>query len=332
LPTKVTTAVFEETWNRLRSPVLVGRELGMSERSVYARRRAIEARGKPLSSTDYSVRDAATASGQWANASAWMARREYEVRDGCVIVFSDAHYWPSLVTLAHEALLRLAKDLKPAAILANGDVFDGSRVSRHDPMGWQKLPTVIEELDAVKARLGEIQRAAPKARLFKTVGNHDSRFDRRLASEVADFDGVAGFRLQDHIKDWPMSYSVMLNHALGEPVMVRHAMRGGIHAVWNNTLHSGVSIVTGHLHAQLCRPFTDYRGTRYGVDCGTLADIDGPQFTYTMDGPVNWRSGFAVLTFDDRGRLMPPELCEVQRFANEQRAVFRGQTVAERAT
>jgi hypothetical protein len=259
-------------------------------------------------------------------------RRQLTVDNGVVVVFSDAHYWPGLVTLAHEALLRLAKDLKPAAILANGDVFDGARISRHDPMGWQKTPTVIEELDAVKARLGEIQRAAPKATLFKTVGNHDSRFDRRLASEVADFDGVAGFRLQDHIKDWPMSYSVMINHVLGEPVMVRHAMRGGIYAVWNNTLHSGVSIVTGHLHAQLCRPFTDYRGTRYGVDCGTLADIDGPQFTYTMDGPVNWRSGFAVLTFDDRGRLMPPELCEVQRFANEQRAVFRGQTVAERAT
>lgn len=329
MPTKVSDHVFTETWNRLRSAVLVARELGISERAVHSRRIAVQNRNVRLADTDTTYRDQGGCA-PWADSHAWKPRTSHRVTDGCVVVFSDAHYWPGIVTVAHEALLAVCKAIKPAAVIGNGDVFDGARISRHEPLGWQKLPNVIEELDTVKIRLAEIQRAAKGAVFFKTVGNHDSRFDRRLATEVAEFDGVAGFRLQDHIKDWPMSYSVMINADLNEPVMVRHAMRGGIHAIYNNTLHAGTSIVTGHLHAQLCRPFTDYRGTRYGVDCGTLADIDGPQFSYTLDGPVNWRSGFAVLTFDGKGRLLPPELCEVQRFATEQRAVFRGRVVAER--
>jgi hypothetical protein len=47
---------------------------------------------------------------------------------------------------------------------------------------------------------------------------------------------------------------------------------------------------------------------RYGIDTGTLAEPYGPQFEdYTEQGPLNWRSGFAVLSFVD-GKLLLPEL------------------------
>lgn len=326
---KQTDAEFIEIWRGCgSSPAAVSKATGISIREVYARRSRIEKRGVVLASAPAQHNPSDRTGTSWQVAAyAWSARTDIQIRDGVAIVFSDAHYWPGIVTTAHKALIALCKRLKPKAIIANGDVFDGANISRHDPLGWQKLPTVVEELDAAKLRLAEIERAAPQAKRYFTVGNHDSRFDRRLASETAEFAGVEGFRLQDHLKGWPMSYSVMINDALDHPVMVRHAMRGGIHAVYNNTLHAGVSIVTGHLHAQLCRPFTDYRGTRYGVDCGTLADINGPQFSYTMGGPVNWRSGFVVLTFDRDGRLLPPEFCEVQKSRKFERAVFRGEVV-----
>ena len=38
------------------------------------------------------------------------------------------------------------------------------------------------------------------------------------------------------------------------------------------TLWSGRTIITGHLHAQGIRPHSDYNGTRWGVDAGTMAD------------------------------------------------------------
>jgi hypothetical protein len=87
---------------------------------------------------------------------------------------------------------------------------------------------------------------------------------------------------------------------------------------------SGTSIVTGHLHSLKVTPYTDYNGTRYGVDTGTLADIDGKQFIdYLEDNPVNWRSGFSVLTFRD-SRLLLPELAIKH---SEGMLDFRGQLI-----
>lgn len=83
-------------------------------------------------------------------------------------------------------------------------------------------------------------------------------------------------------------------------------------------------MVTGHLHQLKVTPYTDYNGRRYGVDTGTLADLFGPQFVdYTEANPVNWHSGFAVLTFKN-GQLLQPEL--VQKW-DEGTIEFRGQLI-----
>src|SRR5215475_11152570 len=66
--------------------------------------------------------------------------------------------------------------------------------------------------------------------------------------------------------------------------------------------------MASHLHCQNVRPLSDYRAfDRYGVDIGCLADKNHSAFAYTEDSPLDWRSGFALLTYRD-GRLMYPEL------------------------
>jgi hypothetical protein len=81
-------------------------------------------------------------------------------------------------------------------------------------------------------------------------------------------------------------------------------------------------MVTGHLHSLKVMPVSDYNGTRWGVDAGTMADPYGPQFyNYTELNPVNWRSGFAMLTFK-RGKLMWPETAWV---SGPNAVQFRGQ-------
>jgi hypothetical protein len=72
----------------------------------------------------------------------WQARLARVVENGAVIVFSDAHYWPGAPSTAHRGLLRLIAELKPSLIVANGDVFDGARISRHPRIGWQQTPSV----------------------------------------------------------------------------------------------------------------------------------------------------------------------------------------------
>jgi hypothetical protein len=111
---------------------------------------------------------------------------------------------------------------------------------------------------------------------------------------------------------------------LSDNVVVKHRYKGGVHATHNNTVNSGVTTITGHLHSLKVTPFGDYNGTRWGVDTGTLAEIDGPQFIdYLEDGPVNWRSGFAIITMKDSKPLWP-EL--VSKYA-EGIINFRGQLI-----
>lgn len=307
---------FIDLWQECRSAAEVARRLGMSVRNVHGRRKRLEGKlGISLDSDD--------PRGQVFKVTIPEngVRVNVDISDGVILVASDCHYWPGIVSTAHRALVTATRELKPAMVVINGDAFDGARVSRHPRTGWEARPTVKQELDAVQERLGEIEKAARGAKLHWTWGNHDLRFTTRLSSLVSEYEGVPGFDLRDHFPHWRFSTSVMVNGH----TMIKHRQANGVHAIYNNALKSGVSMVTGHLHSLKVTPWTDYTGTRYGIDTGTLAAVDGPQFTYGEDGPANHRSGFAVLTFHN-GKLLPPELVEV---IDEDAGLicFRGQVV-----
>lgn len=244
-------------------------------------------------------------------------RIEIEVKDGVVLVGSDGHYWPGPPSTAHRAFVRFCKELKPKAVVMNGDAFDGSRISRHAPIMHEDNPTVVEELEAVQERLGEIEAATFRCPKLWPLGNHDARFESRLATVAPDYARVHGFHLKDHTPHWQPCWAVWINGN----VVIKHRFKGGIHATHNNTLHSGATTITGHLHSLKVTPFSDYNGTRWGVDTGCLADPYGPQFAYQEDSPRNHRSGFIVLTFR-QGRLLWPEVVNV---FDKDRVEFRGE-------
>lgn len=236
-------------------------------------------------------------------------RLEFECKTGCIIVGGDAHFWPGIITTAHRALLKFIKAEKPKAVVMNGDIFDGARISRHAAIGWENKPSVIMELEACQERMGEIEEAAGKAHKFWPLGNHDSRFESRLAQVAPEYARVHGVHLSDHFSLWEKCWSVWVN----DDVVIKHRYKGGTHATHNNTVSSGKTMVTNHLHSQKVTEWTDYLGTRWGVDTGCLAEPFGPQFTdYTEDNPRNHRSGFAVLTFDNY-ELLRPEVVRVVR-------------------
>ena len=151
-----------------------------------------------------------------------------------------------------------------------------------------------------------------------TIGNHDMRFDRALAINAPQYDGVLE-RLSDIFPEWDMAWSMRVNNT----VMIKHRQANGVHAAYNNTLKGGLSMVTGHLHRLAVTPWADYNGRRWGVDTGTRADPLGPQFEYLENNATPWTSGFAVLTFAD-GLLMPPEMCQV---IDDGVAWFRGSRI-----
>ena len=312
---------FIEAWKRLKKAGLVAKHFKMNVRSVYDRRRAVEQKyGISLESSgkNTAVTSPKTIAGNKLNELAKIRQDKYEsemvdaITDGVILVASDCHYWPGLVTKAHQAFCKLAKELKPKMVVLNGDILDGARISRHSRIMWEKQPDLKDEIAAVQDRCAEIERAASGAKFVRTIGNHDARFENYLSSRVGEFEEMTGMTLLDYLPRWRAGWCIHLNNQTDGWTTIRHRpVGGGIHSAYNSTLKAGVSYVHGHLHKLSVTPWSDYRGRRYGVDTGTMAEPYGPQFNYTEAGPVNWASGFAVLTFY-KGKLLQPELCVVE--------------------
>jgi hypothetical protein len=254
-------------------------------------------------------------------------RLHLKVTDGEIIIGSDAHFWPGQEpSTAFRAFVRFCKERKQKlrAVVMNGDELDGATISRYAPIGWEKRPSLIDEINVCKERLGEIEKVIGAAcPLIWSLGNHDARFSTRLAHVAPEYARIHGVQLKDHFPFWKPCWSVFVN----DDVVIKHRYKGGIHAPRNNTLQSGKTIITGHLHSLKVSPHTDYTGTRWGVDCGTMLEpgIDepwGPQsVNYTEDSPVDWRAGFVLLTFRD-GELLWPEVIHVRK---EGQVEFRGE-------
>ena len=295
----------------LLGPLGLSQEIGIAIRNVHERRRRIEAQkaisilAPPKNATPHPV---------------YPQRALINIQDGVAVVFSDAHFWPGRISTGFRALKWAVKEFKPVLLNNNGDAFDGPKVSRHPPLGWENPPTPAQELECVDDRLEELRAVTPKdCALVWCQGNHDARFDMRLADRVGEYKGVRGFKLSDHFPHWQFTTSLHIN----DQVVIKHRYKGGVHATHNNTVNAGKTVVTGHLHSLKVTPFDDYNGTRWGVDTGTLDDPYGPQFAYAEDNPLNHRSGFAILTFAG-GRLLWPELVHV---IGENQIEFRGQII-----
>lgn len=292
----------------------LARELGTAPRTIHERIAKIEA------TTGQRIR---FGKGSRVHINRNTRPNPIELQDGTIMVASDCHYWPGDPSTAHRAFVKLIGKLGPEIVIVNGDEFDGASISRHGRIGWEHRPTVAQEVEALTERMGEIKRAAGRAHLLGTFGNHTSRLDTYLSAHASALEGVPGMKFEDILTAWNYSWAWMVNgHTL-----IKHRIKNGIHAGWNNLGDAQVNAVTGHLHQLKVTPRTTMSpvngGRLYAVDSGMLADPWGPQFTYVEAGPRNWSSGFAVLTFQD-GRLRPPELCEV---IEEDAVWFRGNRI-----
>ncbi len=269
---------------------------GTTERGVYARRKRLQ------NNLGIDIKPP-TKGGHFQQLDKHPAAVSLGIQDGHILIGSDSHYWPGIVSTAHNAFLEFIREFKPKVIIKNGDEADFPTISRHAQIGWEERPKVSEEIDNLKAMLGEIEKLANGARLVWPLGNHDGRFETRLSTVAPEYANIHGVHLKDNFPVWDPCWATFINN----DVVVKHRFKSGLHAPHNNTVWAGRTILTGHLHSLKVMPVSDYNGTRWGVDCGTMADPYGPQFfNYTELNPMNWRSGFILLTFV-KGELLWPE-------------------------
>ncbi|NBQ80363.1 MAG: hypothetical protein EBT99_17475, partial [Betaproteobacteria bacterium] len=181
---------FIAIWKRLGSATLVAQEVGISLRQTQERRRSIQNRRGISLDTFNDQR------------SYKLLHSENKIRsianiEGPVIVFSDAHFMPNETSVAFEALIKVIKKIKPTMIIANGDILDGATISKYGPEGWQTKPTLKQELESVQYHMDAIVKACKGLGviLHRTIGNHDIRFEKRLAGLVPEYKDISGTTL-----------------------------------------------------------------------------------------------------------------------------------------
>lgn len=310
---KVSDEEILRAWPTCPSSSELSRRFGIAKRVMDARVSKLRSRGHQLPSPD----SRSPAYKVHRQLEDYPARLAVEIDNGVVLVGSDAHYVRGVKTTAQRAFEKFCRELKPRVVVMNGDLFDGASVSRWPRIGWEHRPTVKDELAAVDENLTAIEAAVPSAEKVWSMGNHDQRFELRLAQAAPEYEGVSGFSLKEHFSLWRPCWSLWVN----DTTVIKHRFRSGVHASYNSTVHAGKTLVHGHLHSLKVYPFTDYNGTRYGVDSGTLSDTYGGAFEgYMEDNPRSWRSGFVVLTYHN-GKLLWPEVVSV---VEENKVDFRG--------
>ena len=243
------------------------------------------------------------------------------IKDGVALAFSDAH-WTHIGqarSIAHEALLRVARHIQPTHLLALGDLLDLARISKH-PRRRRFAPpgNVGVEVACAQTHLGDLRHAAPNAECWWIKGNHDDRLETYLAGQAEGLEGFAGTTLEDNFPAWHFTHKLMIN----DDCEAIHVWHRGMHAARNNARESGKHFITGDTHALTAVPFTIGDRTHWGIETGMLASPEWPAFHYLNGLPVRWASGFHVLTWRD-GELLQPETVRVR--GND--AFFRNQLV-----
>ncbi len=275
----------------------LAKRMGVNERSVYARRRNIERKQGQALQAPSDVR------------LPFPGRLNLTIPDGQVVIASDLHLWPGAPSTVLRALKKITADIKPQALILNGDVCDFPKLSRF-PQSWENTPFPQDELEAAQDHLADLAKCAGRARKLWLLGNHDERFERSIANAVPVMQRVKGVHLYDHFPLWERGWSCLINDGIeGGTTMVRHRpLVGGKNAPKGSVEKAGISFFHGHLHAQNVAAHSNYRPFDfYGCDTGCVADKEHKAFAYTEDGITDWRCGFAVATYR-KGRLMRPEL------------------------
>lgn len=233
---------------------------------------------------------------------------DLDMRGKTLLVGGDAHFWPGHRSLIWEAFVEASHEIKPDAIILNGDMIDGTRVSKHPRLRNQAAPRVSDELKECKYQINRLY--GSEVRIWN-LGNHDQRVDSYLANNAPEADDLAS-SLPSWFPEWQFGYSVMINRGLPNaiPCEVRHYYRTGVHARHNNIMYSGIHMVTNHTHGAGVTPFNNRMGRIYGIETGMLNSNHATQFEYGFGAQSRANGGFAVLTFEENGNLLPPELCE----------------------
>jgi len=215
------------------------------------------------------------------------------------LVIPDCHI-PYEDKKAYGLMLEVAKDARPDEIVILGDYADFYAVNFHGK-NPDKNYLLLDEIDAVTARLRELRQLFPDARIVFLEGNHEYRLARYIAANCRELFGILSvpqlLNLAAYGIDFVPYGPNQKHYVLGSKLIARHEpLGGGVHCAYQSVVKAQHSVIFGHTHRIQEHQIVSIAGENYrGISAGWLGDKDAEVMGYVKNHH-QWALGFCLVT------------------------------------
>ena len=205
-------------------------------------------------------------------------------------------------------MLKVAIDLDPDEIVILGDFADFYSISSHgkdpDTLGQAIYSMLEKEVEAVNARLDELDLLFPNAKKVFIEGNHEHRLFRYIRDNASELFGLFDvsnlFEIQLR-QNWKwVPYGSSQNYrVLSSKLFAKHEPIGT--SARTTATRAMCSVVFGHVHRIEETQVVAVDGSEFVSYCpGWLGDKKASVFRYTKHHP-QWARGFSTVYVEPRG-------------------------------
>lgn len=199
-------------------------------------------------------------------------------------------------------MLNVARDQDIHTIVIKGDFADFYSVSRYskDPRIAAHL---ISEVDAVNARLDELDRLFPRAKKIYIEGNHENRLEKYIMEKCPALFGITEIKRMFKLAERPFWQFIPYGSSqsyqlLGSKLNIRHVP--GASSAKAAATKAIANISYGHIHRSELSYVTSMDGSQYVAYCaGWMGDKRNNLVFDFVPSHHQWNLGFSLVWVDE---------------------------------
>ncbi len=216
-----------------------------------------------------------------------------------IVILNDIHF-PFHDEQALTVALEYAEKEGFDTILLNGDIIDNHSISRYNRVK-SRVKNYTQEILVTREFLCNLRKYFPSKAIIYKYGNHEDRFDIRLAEKIPEFEGLIGLdellQFRENGIQLVKSKQIMIAGKLN--IIHGHEIKcGGKNVAANMLSKTNENVLFGHIHKKQEHTekhvFTGSHIAAWSVGC--LCDLNPDYMPFNQ-----WVHGFAMVNVEDDG-------------------------------
>lgn len=210
--------------------------------------------------------------------------RQKKIKVFCI---PDTHF-PYHNKEALKAIISMIKKEKPTHVVHLGDLLDQYVFSKYTrKMGITPEKDIKDGLKAAQNMWKAVKKAAPRAKCYQILGNHDVRLSKRISERLPELEPFFGVSQLYQFKGVTVLSSDRDYLEIGGVIYIHGWLSKSI----DHAKHFNKPTVHGHRH----RPCIEVDGNIWSMDCGFIADEKSVPLNYTMSKLTKWRMACGIV-------------------------------------